>query len=132
MKQKGYEIKSRFNVAAQFEISVDSNGWNFCLIYGKHANGGYCCIPDWDFGCEMGTPDVVEYNASKIRSATRNWEDGITKRALIDVSLDLAIAIREFARQLKENRAMPIEKTVTEEIEEQLRAEGVTDEEVKL
>ncbi len=126
MKQNGYEIKGRFNVMAQFEISVDTNGWNFTVIYGHHASGGYCCIPDWDIGCEMGPPENVAYNASKLRSAIRNQVDDISKRAVIAASLDLAIAIKDFAKQLEENRAMPIEKTITEMIREQLARERAT------
>ncbi len=47
------------------------------MIYGKHVNGYFCCIPNWDIGCEMAEPDNVQYNAGKLMEC--DMDEGITQ-----------------------------------------------------
>lgn len=49
-----------------YEISVDWNGWNFLVIYGKHKNGWFIAIPNWNVCTEAGEPKDENYNAAKI------------------------------------------------------------------
>lgn len=58
-----------YNAQCLFEISVDVRGDNFLVIYGKHANGYFCCIPNWKIGCEMAEPSDTFYNTEKLLSA---------------------------------------------------------------
>ncbi len=130
MKNKGYKIQSRFNADARFEISIDAKGWNFLLIYGKHVNGYYCCIPNWNIGCEMSDPQDTFYNEEQLRKSAALMEEG-TQKVLLGVARQLAIAIKDFARQLERKEAMPIEKSVTEELEEQMTKQSMTAEVVE-
>lgn len=55
-----------YEVQALFEISVDVRGDNYLIIYGKHVNGYFCCIPNWRISCEMAEPADVFYNTEKL------------------------------------------------------------------
>ena len=55
-----------YNVQALFEISVDVRGDNYLVIYGKHVNGYFCCIPNWRISCEMAEPSDTFYNTEKL------------------------------------------------------------------
>lgn len=35
------------------------------MIYGKHINGYFCSIPNWGKGCELGSPESIEYNQER-------------------------------------------------------------------
>ena len=59
-------INGCYPVTANTEFSVDIKGNSFLVIYGTHINGGFCCIPNWQFGCEMGPPDDISYNAEML------------------------------------------------------------------
>lgn len=63
----------QYTVEALFEVSFNANGSHFLVIYGKHGNGGFCCIPNWGLGCE--TP---LYIADKFR--------GYSYTALLEMS----------------------------------------------
>lgn len=60
-----YNINSSHDVAAQ-EFSVDWNGFNFLIIYGKHKNGWFAAIPNWNVCTEMGNPKDEYYNTTKL------------------------------------------------------------------
>lgn len=60
----------QYNAEAFFEISFCANGSHFLVIYGKHGNGGFCCIPNFGIGCEMSDePNDVFYNTEKLTAA---------------------------------------------------------------
>lgn len=61
-----YVIDCIYPVEARFEFSVNFNGSNFLVIYGRHINGGFCCIPNWGIGCEMADPYDTFYNTEKL------------------------------------------------------------------
>ena len=52
-----------------FEVSFDVRGDNYLVIYGKHINGYFCCIPNWYIACEMAEPNDVFYNTEKLLNA---------------------------------------------------------------
>lgn len=59
----------QYNVKAQFEVSFEANGSYFLVIYGRHENGGFCCIPNLNVGCEMADTADTFYNYEKLRGA---------------------------------------------------------------
>lgn len=69
-----------------FETSFDLNGWNFLLIYGKHANGYFCCFPGWGAGSEMAEPCDTYYNTEKLKlcpvKEIRDNAKGIARKIL--------------------------------------------------
>ena len=60
------EIKNHYPAQANKEISVEVGRTGYLIIYGTHVNGGFCCIPNWGFGCEMGQPEDVGYNKEQL------------------------------------------------------------------
>lgn len=75
----------RYKVKALFEVSFCTHGDNYLIIYGKHINGYFCCIPNWKIGCEMAEPSDTFYNYERLCGA----------------GLDDAAA-KEIARMIKE------------------------------
>ena len=82
-----HKIVGNYKADCQMEISVDSNGSNFLLLYGQHINGYWCCIPNWRIGCEMSDPSDTFYNREALERC------GISKRN----ASDIAAAIKEAA-----------------------------------
>ncbi|MCR5234790.1 MAG: hypothetical protein K6E53_12940 [Lachnospiraceae bacterium] len=53
-----------------FEHNICFNGYTYLLIFGKHINGGFICIPNWKIGCEASTfAHSSGYNADKMEAA---------------------------------------------------------------
>lgn len=71
-----YTVHDNYPVHALKEFNVDVDGYSFLVIYGTHINGGFCCIPNWQFGCEMSSPDDTFYNAEMLG---RRFEPHIAK-----------------------------------------------------
>ena len=61
-----FRVERFCTAAVSFEISVDVDGSNYLVIYGSHINGGFCCIPNWNIGCEMSDPTDTFYNAEAL------------------------------------------------------------------
>lgn len=66
-----YKIQNTYEVTKTNEFSVDWNGFNFLIIYGRHINGRhingwFIAIPNWNICTEAGEPTSVDYNATKI------------------------------------------------------------------
>ncbi len=81
----GYKITSEFKASVLFEIDVNTDGSSYLVIFGKHINGYFCCIPNWKIGCEMTSPSNIDYNMDKLKAC------GLSK----GVSLGIARAICE-------------------------------------
>lgn len=64
-----YRISARYKASALCEISVDVDGLNYLVIYGSHINGVWCCIPNWEIGCEMGDPTDTFFNTEALTRA---------------------------------------------------------------
>ena len=71
-----YKINSTYEVAKTQEFSVDWNGYGFLVIYGKHINGWFIAIPNWNICTEAGEPTDVIYNTEKLAAAFRNASKG--------------------------------------------------------
>lgn len=65
----------KYEAEALFEVSFSANGSHFLVIYGRHENGGFCCITNWGISCEMGDPNDVFYNTEKLSGAGITWVD---------------------------------------------------------
>lgn len=61
-----YTVSGNYPVTALKEFRVDVAGSEFLVIYGNHINGGFCCIPNWYFGCEMGPPEDTFFNTDML------------------------------------------------------------------
>ncbi len=59
-------------VRAYFETEVNYRGQSYTVIYGEHVNGGWCCVPNWGVGCEMGSTDDKQFNAAALERAGLN------------------------------------------------------------
>lgn len=51
-----YKIERKFKATALCEFSVTIGGFSYLVIFGKHINGYYCCVPNFGWGCEMAEP----------------------------------------------------------------------------
>lgn len=61
-----HNIKHVYEVSQTHEISVDWNGYNFLIIYGKHINGWFIAILNWEVCIEAANPQNVFYNTEKL------------------------------------------------------------------
>lgn len=60
-------IKSMGPAVAFCCVSVDADGFNFTVIYGRYENGHFCCIPNHGIGCDMSSPTDTFYNTEALR-----------------------------------------------------------------
>lgn len=52
------------------ELSLDFDGFNYLIIYGKHVNGGFIAIPNIGLCAEAsGDPGDTFYNSEKLQIA---------------------------------------------------------------
>lgn len=79
------EIRNTYEVSNTHEISVDWNGFNFLIIYGKHINGWFIAIPNWEVCVEASDPTDAFYNSEKFAKALN----------MANASVELAKAIKE-------------------------------------
>lgn len=61
-----YEIKSAYAASGTREISVDHNGNNYLVIFGRHINGWFIAIPNWQICVEAAHPTDTFYNAERL------------------------------------------------------------------
>ena len=86
-KLKGTEKFIFYDAEVIFEANISVKGCCYLTIFGKHANGYFCCIPNWGKGCEMAEPNDTYYNACKLT------EVGFKK----DIATNIAEQIKEIA-----------------------------------
>ena len=55
-----------FKVAVLFETDIVANGCSYLVMYGKHVNGYFCCIPNFGYGCEMSDPNDTAWNYNSL------------------------------------------------------------------
>lgn len=54
-----------FDAEVIFERAVTIGEWSGLIIYGRHINGHFVCIPG-EYAAEMSTPDDIFYNTEKL------------------------------------------------------------------
>lgn len=52
------------------EADIEANGWNFHVIIGKHINGNYICIPNWNVGSELAGLEDTFWNRERLINYT--------------------------------------------------------------
>lgn len=68
-------IAYRHPVTNTHEIVIDFNGNRYLVIYGKHINGGFFAIPNWNVGGELSDwLDDVFWNTESINRSLKDWE----------------------------------------------------------
>ena len=70
------KVKKTYAVMAAKELSIDWDGDNFLVIIGKHINGWYIAIPNWNICIEAGEPTDNFYNSEKLSKALNNVNMG--------------------------------------------------------
>lgn len=87
-------VQAHYKASVIFEASIDTNGYNYLVIYGKHINGYFCCIPNWNLGCEMAEPGDVSYNAERLIGAgiTDSAAKALAKEILTTIQRREAVA----------------------------------------
>ena len=49
-----------------YEFPVDYDGFSYLVIFGKHINGWFICLPRNNVSCEAADPMDVTYNRSNL------------------------------------------------------------------
>lgn len=66
------KLESSFttDVKIYFEHNIAIGGYTYLVIFGKHINGGFICVPNWKWGCEASDyNNSVGYNKEKLIEA---------------------------------------------------------------
>lgn len=70
------KIQQTFDMVSAHEFSVDWNGWNFFIIYGKYNGGWFIAIPNWKICVEATEPTNIYYNIDKLSQAFNDHDKG--------------------------------------------------------
>lgn len=68
-----------FKATVLFETHISASGYEYLVIYGRHVNGYFCCIPNFGYGCEMSDPDDTVWNFDSL------IKSGIDKNAAVQI-----------------------------------------------
>lgn len=49
-----------------YEMTLETQGCSFHLIFGSQINGNFLCIPNWQFGCELSDYPDRHWNMDSI------------------------------------------------------------------
>lgn len=79
-------------IADVHHIGIDFNGFRYNVIFGRYVNGGFCCIPNWNVGCELAHPQDILWNEESLYKTLK-------KKKLAKV---IAKAIAEYSKILEE------------------------------
>ena len=88
----GYIIQKIYKADVLLEMSVDTDGYNFLVLYGSHVNGGWCAIPNHGISCEMSDPNDICFNAEALiyRGLTVKAARGIAA-AILEAAYKLGV-----------------------------------------
>lgn len=75
------KYNSSYKVSGTHEISIDHNGFNYLVIYGRHINGGFIAVPNWGISSEAGSPEDIFYNTEKL---SERFDDPETAKAIAE------------------------------------------------
>ncbi len=85
-----------------FEDSVSWNGYSFLVIYGKHVNGGFIAIPDWQICCEASSfRNDIFYNKEQLIQA--GMKEGMAEA--------IAIYIDDRYSQIEEGNTQSVQQS---------------------
>ncbi len=66
MSKMNFTVGSLYQAKVLFERTVNTKGEAYLVIFGRHINGCFCCIPNMGWGCEMAEADDVLYNTNSL------------------------------------------------------------------
>lgn len=101
-------IQNCYEVSQTNEISVDWDGNNYLVIYGRHINGWFIAIPNWQTSTEAAHPSDSFYNMEKLTRALKSNE---AARAIAD-------ALRahwEYIQQIREEQKEKMQEQAKED-----------------
>lgn len=52
-----------------FEHDVQFNGCSYLIVFGRHINGGFVAIPNWNISAELSADGSVLYNTEKLEES---------------------------------------------------------------
>lgn len=78
------------SVGKVYHIGVDYDDFHYSVVFGRYINGGFCSIPNWNVGCELGSFDDTFWNTESLGKALKNKE----------VAKVIAYAIKEYSEKL--------------------------------
>ena len=58
-----------------YEAVVETMGYSFHLVFGKHTGGMFLCIPNWDIGCELASLSDYNWNRNSLLNTGNLDED---------------------------------------------------------
>ena len=73
-KIKDYTDKA----SVTFEHEIQFNGCSYIVIFGKHINGGFVAIPNWNITTELANSGNLQYNAEKLENAGLDQATALT------------------------------------------------------
>ena len=80
----------KYDAKVIFEAEIEpGDGMCYLVIFGKHVNGYFCCLPRLNIGAEMAEPADVFWNAGSLQEA------GLTGKQ----AKAIAEAIREICKE---------------------------------
>lgn len=87
-------VRDVYRVKAITEISVDSNGYNFLVIFGRHINGGFIAIPNHGICVEASSEGGdTFYNEERLLAA------GIGEQEAADIANAIAAIVPEIEQK---------------------------------
>lgn len=75
MKTPEYKIITYHKANVVCEFTVETDGFSYLVIYGKHVNGGFCAIPNHGIACEMSAANDTFYNYEALKHSGINETD---------------------------------------------------------
>ena len=100
------------DVQVMFEHSVDIGDYSYLILFGRHINGGFICIPNYNIGIEAAcVPDAIGYNTDQLvragldqdaAKAIATYIDGYINQYISDLTNKISKAkmIRDFISDL--------------------------------
>lgn len=70
-----FRIEENFdNAKVECTCCVVIKEKSYLIVYGKYIGGYFCCVPNWNWGCEMEEPHQVDENVRKLIECGANKE----------------------------------------------------------
>lgn len=66
VEQKEARLKPVNLEKEPYEAEIEALGYSFHIIFGSQINGGFLCIPNWNYGCELGSLSDIDWNLHSI------------------------------------------------------------------
>ena len=71
-----------------FEHDVQFNGCSYVVIFGRHINGGFVAVPNWNVCAEVSADGSILYNAERLEECGLDQAAALTIARHIKTTLD--------------------------------------------